>query len=226
MGERGRAAENRHVPWRRPTRRWPPWPNAGGAASQEEFRQPRHDSRSSGCTIASCATSVRRCWCCSSQSPGAADRLRQRRESASRPRQRPDARSGRTRGGRRRAAPPGSADSLRKAWCWVAPARWQALLVAVWSTRALVAAGPASIPRLGDVGMDGRVLAFVIRRCSRDEYRVRAGAGVRHCGQLLGAHDLRCRTWHGGVIPEPGCEKYWSSPKWRSRWSCWLAPDC
>jgi putative ABC transport system permease protein len=36
------------------------------------------------------------------------------------------------------------------------------LLVAFWSTRALVAVGPPSVPRLADVGMDGRVLAFTI----------------------------------------------------------------
>jgi len=36
------------------------------------------------------------------------------------------------------------------------------LLVAVWSTRALVAFGPTSIPRLADVGMDGRVFAFTV----------------------------------------------------------------
>jgi putative ABC transport system permease protein len=36
------------------------------------------------------------------------------------------------------------------------------LVVAYWSTRALVALGPASIPRLGEVGLDWRVLAFTI----------------------------------------------------------------
>ena len=36
------------------------------------------------------------------------------------------------------------------------------LVVAWWSTQALVALGPASIPRLGDVGVDWRVLAFTI----------------------------------------------------------------
>src|SRR5262249_54227086 len=36
------------------------------------------------------------------------------------------------------------------------------LAVAYWSTRTLVALGPASIPRLGDVGIDGRVLAFTV----------------------------------------------------------------
>ena len=36
------------------------------------------------------------------------------------------------------------------------------LVVAYGSTRALVALGPASIPRLGEVGVDGRVLAFTI----------------------------------------------------------------
>ena len=36
------------------------------------------------------------------------------------------------------------------------------LLVAVWSTRALVAFGPASIPRLTDIAIDWRVLAFTI----------------------------------------------------------------
>jgi putative ABC transport system permease protein len=34
------------------------------------------------------------------------------------------------------------------------------LLVAYWSTRALVALGPASIPRLSDVGIDWQVMAF------------------------------------------------------------------
>jgi len=34
------------------------------------------------------------------------------------------------------------------------------LLVAYWSTRALIALGPQSIPRLADVGIDWRVLAF------------------------------------------------------------------
>ncbi len=36
------------------------------------------------------------------------------------------------------------------------------LVVALWATRALVALGPASIPRLGEVGVDWRVLAFTI----------------------------------------------------------------
>ena len=36
------------------------------------------------------------------------------------------------------------------------------LAVAYWSTRALIALGPASIPRLGEVGLDWRVLAFTI----------------------------------------------------------------
>jgi len=36
------------------------------------------------------------------------------------------------------------------------------LAVAYWSTQALVALGPASIPRLGEVGLDWRVLAFTI----------------------------------------------------------------
>ena len=36
------------------------------------------------------------------------------------------------------------------------------LVVAYWSTQALVALGPASIPRLGEVGVDWRVLAFTI----------------------------------------------------------------
>jgi putative ABC transport system permease protein len=36
------------------------------------------------------------------------------------------------------------------------------LVVAYWSTRALVALGPASIPRLGEVGVDWRVLTFTI----------------------------------------------------------------
>jgi putative ABC transport system permease protein len=36
------------------------------------------------------------------------------------------------------------------------------LLVAVWSIRALVAVGPANVPRLAEVGLDGRVLAFTI----------------------------------------------------------------
>jgi len=36
------------------------------------------------------------------------------------------------------------------------------LVVAYWSTRALVAIGPASIPRLAEVGLDWRVLAFTI----------------------------------------------------------------
>jgi predicted permease len=36
------------------------------------------------------------------------------------------------------------------------------LLVAYWSTQALVALGPSSIPRLHDVGIDWRVLAFTV----------------------------------------------------------------
>src|SRR5207253_2199615 len=36
------------------------------------------------------------------------------------------------------------------------------LAVAVWSTRVLVALGPASIPRLSDLAVDWRVLAFTI----------------------------------------------------------------
>jgi predicted permease len=36
------------------------------------------------------------------------------------------------------------------------------LAVAFWATRALIALGPASIPRLGEVGVDLRVLAFAI----------------------------------------------------------------
>jgi putative ABC transport system permease protein len=36
------------------------------------------------------------------------------------------------------------------------------LAVAYWSTQALVALGPASIPRLGEVGLDWRVLAFTV----------------------------------------------------------------
>ena len=36
------------------------------------------------------------------------------------------------------------------------------LAVAFWATRALIAMGPASIPRLGEVGVDLRVLAFTI----------------------------------------------------------------
>ena len=36
------------------------------------------------------------------------------------------------------------------------------LVVAYWSTRALIALGPASIPRLAEVGVDWRVLAFTI----------------------------------------------------------------
>jgi len=36
------------------------------------------------------------------------------------------------------------------------------LVVAYWSTQALIALGPASIPRLGEVGVDWRVLAFTI----------------------------------------------------------------
>jgi putative ABC transport system permease protein len=36
------------------------------------------------------------------------------------------------------------------------------LVVAYWSTRALVGLGPASVPRLTDVGIDWRVLAFTI----------------------------------------------------------------
>jgi len=36
------------------------------------------------------------------------------------------------------------------------------LVVAYWSTRALVALGPASIPRLAEVGVDWRVLAFTV----------------------------------------------------------------
>jgi putative ABC transport system permease protein len=36
------------------------------------------------------------------------------------------------------------------------------LVVAYWSTRALIALGPASIPRLGEVGLDWRVLAFTV----------------------------------------------------------------
>ncbi|MGH9144731.1 MAG: ABC transporter permease, partial [Vicinamibacterales bacterium] len=36
------------------------------------------------------------------------------------------------------------------------------LAVAFWTTRALIALGPASIPRLGEVGVDWRVLAFTI----------------------------------------------------------------
>jgi predicted permease len=36
------------------------------------------------------------------------------------------------------------------------------LLVAYWATQALIALGPASIPRLADVGLDWRVLSFTI----------------------------------------------------------------
>jgi putative ABC transport system permease protein len=40
------------------------------------------------------------------------------------------------------------------------------LVVAFWSTRALVALGPASIPRLAEVGIDWRVLAFTVATAS------------------------------------------------------------
>jgi predicted permease len=40
------------------------------------------------------------------------------------------------------------------------------LVVAVWGTRALVALAPASVPRLAEAGVDGRVLVFTLLVCT------------------------------------------------------------
>ena len=55
-----------------------------------------------------------------------------------------------------------SSSSSPKASCWAPLAAQPGLLVAFWCTRALVALGPTTIPRLSDVGIDWRVLGFTV----------------------------------------------------------------
>ena len=99
------------------------------------------------------------------------------------------------------------------------------LVVACWCTRALVALGPASIPRLAEVAIDWRVLAFTIvdRRlppaCSSASCRRCAATGRRDGALRLGA---RARL---GRPAARACAALVVA-SWRSRWCCWSAPAC
>ena len=108
----------------------------------------------------------------------AADRLRQPRQPDARARRSTAARD---RDSRRRSAPTagGSSSSCSpKAYCWRSAAARSAALLAWWSVRAFVASRPTSVPRIDQVAVDLRVLAFAPLVSVAHRRRLRPCAGL------------------------------------------------
>ena len=93
------------------------------------------------------------------------------------------------------------------------------LAVASWATRALVSLGPTSIPRLGEVGIDWRVLG------SRSPWRCRpawsSASSLRSRPPAARSRDSSPPPVAARSEPEArGCVRRWWCARWRWPWCC------
>ena len=100
------------------------------------------------------------------------------------------------------------------------------LVVAYWATRALVALGPASIPRLGEVGVDWRVLAFTITIAVLTSVVFGLVPALAATGHSIARFVSTAGRGTVGARRHADCARRSSSARWRWRWSCWSAPAC
>jgi putative ABC transport system permease protein len=99
------------------------------------------------------------------------------------------------------------------------------ILLAHWAIAGMVALAPADIHHLNDLTIDGGVLAFTLA------ITVLTGLLFGLAPAILAAlpgSQRRPAPWRDGrakaVSPRASAARWWW-PKWRSRWSCWRAPD-
>ena len=90
------------------------------------------------------------------------------------------------------------------------------MLLASWGVEALRVAAPNSLPRLDEIALDGRVLAFALVGSVLTGLLFGMAPVLQQRASGPGRRAARERPNHRRRRARAGCDRDWSSRKWRS----------